>query len=757
MKNILRILTLAAVAGALALSLSSCGEKFINEVQHTKVDSAYLDTPDGLYSMSQSLYLQFRQMYYTESWPFTNAGTDEFMIGGDGASEAYNTYDSRYAASVVGSANTASSAFFWNLMYTWLNRANKIIDKADVLEGYAKKDEVLGTAFFVRGFDYLFLVNQHGDIPLVLHASTEPTREYGRDPRKDVYDQVFSDLENAYKMLPDKGDLDGKLDKSVAAHYLACAHLWRASECNDDWNSSFKTQDLADCIKYADIVIAAHPLVARYEDLYANYTKNGSATTEKNSEIVLKASHTVDTTERGNTYNGTMTLCWFVMPYQNAFSGFMDRDVAGGRSYQRLKNTPRYTYFIYDLENDSRFWKSFKTTWAINKIKSDHKKPFDYMLKDGTQIYVDEYFGKQATEATFSKYLGGMYIINRKEYGQKFLTEDIDISYSPKGHKLFKIVDYNTGKYIPDVKALLTYASESAAEPENTSMNPNKDGQFAMLSKYLDGDVDKYNLAQGFRDQVIARSAEDYFFKAEALIRQGKYDEGIAVLKPLRDRAQFRAGEERDNYMDGGMAFATSTYRSSISAYTNRSVFYGKNSYFYSVGGWDKDQAYRDEVNSKASVLPVVTSGNYPPEDEYVMDFLAETNPKYKSDAFTRAMCYLLNEKSREMYGEFKRYNDLVRTRTLEDRLRFNDQAWSENPTDILGHSGNQVTQSTKDDDGKPIDDGDIAKYSSPNGGHFRKEQHYLRPIPQDFLEKITKDGHPLTKDEINEMQNPGY
>ena len=162
-------------------------------------------------------------------------------------------------------------------------------------------------------------------------------------------------------------------------------------------------------------------------------------------------------------------------------------------------------------------------------------------------------------------------------------------------------------------------------------------------------------------------------------------------------------------------------------------------------------------MNAKASVLPVVTEGNYPKEDEYVMDFLAVTNPKYKSDAYTRAMCYLLNEKSREMYGEYKRYNDLVRTRTLEDRLRFNDQSWSQDLTDILGHSGNQVTQSTKDDDGKPIDDGDIAKYSSPNGGHFRKEQHYLRPIPQDFLEKITKDGHPLTKDEINEMQNPGY
>ena len=759
MKNIFRILTLAAVAGALTLSLSSCGDKFLTETQRTKIDSGFLETPEGLYSMSTSLYLQFREMFYGESWPFNMAGTDEFMIGGDGASEAYNTYDGRYASRTIGSANTRDTDYLWNMLYTWLNRANKIIDAADILEGYAKKNEILGTAYFVRGFDYLILVNQHGDVPLVIHAATGAEREYSRQPREEVYKQLIEDLENAYNLLPNKGDMDGKIDKSVAAHYLAQAHLWRASECNDDWNSSYKNQDLQDVIKYADIVIAAHPLVARYEDLFANYTKNGAAapSPDNNTEIVLKASHTVDTTERGSANVGTMTLCWFVMPYQNAFSKFMDRDVAGGRSYQRLKNTPKYTYFIYDLENDSRFWKSFKTTWAINKIASDHKKPFDYKLKDGTPVYLDEYFGPHNTaDVTFSKYLGGMYIINRKEYGQKFLTEDVDISYNPKETKFFKILDYSTGKYIGDVKALLTYASADAAEPENTSMNPNKDGQFTMLSKYLDGDVNAYNLANGFRDQVIARSAEDYFFKAEALIRQNKIDEGLAVLKPIRDRAQFRAGEERDKYMDGGQAFATSSYRSGITAYTNRSVFYPRSSYFYSVGGWDKDQAYRDEVNSKASVLPVVTSSNYPAEDEYVMNFLAETNPKYKSDAFTRALCYVLNEKSREMYGESKRYNDLVRTRTLEDRLRFNDQAWSENPTDILGHTGNKGTKSQKDDSGNPIDDGDIDRYSSPNGGHF-KSYHYLRPIPASFLETITKDGKLLTDDERHALQNPGY
>ena len=756
MKKISRILTIVA-AGALMLSLASCGDKFLNEVQRTKLDDTYLDQPEVLYSMSQSLYLQFRQMFYGETWAYLNAGTDEFMIGGDGASECYNTYDTRYGAKVEGSANTVGAHYLWEMLYLWLNRANKVIERADALEGYAKAGETLGTAYFVRGYDYMLLTNQYGDVPLTTTTVDVPNREFpARTPRKDVYDQIISDLENAYKLLPEKADRDGKIDKSTAAHFLAQAHLWRASECNADWNSSFKDKDLNEVIKYAKIVIDAHPLVAHYEDLYANFTKNGAGSTEINSEIVLKASYDVGTSERGSAYTGNMRLVWFVMPYQNAFSVFMSRDVAGGRSYQRLKNTPRYSYFIYDLENDSRFWKSFKTTWAINQLPTK-EADMTYKAKDGSTIYTPDYFGKHKTEATFSKYLGGMYIINREEYGQKFLTEDIDISYNAMPAKRFRIKDYNTGKYIPTVKALLTYGSESDAQPENTSMNPNKDGQFAMLSKYLDGDVDVYNSQYSYRDAVIARSAEDYFFWAEALIRQGKYDEGFAVLKPLRDRAQFRAGEERDKYMDGGQAFATSSYRSTLPDYVNRSVFYPKSSYFYSVGGWDKDQAYRNGVNAKASELQTVTEGNYPPEDEYVMDFLSVTNPKYKSDAYTRAMCYLLNEKSREMYGEFMRYNDLVRTRTLEDRLRFNDQAWTQNMTDILGHTGNKVTSRWKDDKGNPMTDGDIETYTSPNGGNFDKAKHYLRPIPLEHLERVNKEGHALTKEEINAMQNPGY
>ena len=120
MKNISRILTIVA-AGALLLSLASCGDKFLNEVQRTKIDSSYMDTPDGLYSMSQSLYIQFRQQYYAETWAFTNAGTDEFMKGGDDASEAFNTYDTRYGATITGSANTMGANYMSDEWYTWLS------------------------------------------------------------------------------------------------------------------------------------------------------------------------------------------------------------------------------------------------------------------------------------------------------------------------------------------------------------------------------------------------------------------------------------------------------------------------------------------------------------------------------------------------------------------------------------------------------------------------------------------------------------
>lgn len=716
-KTILSVLTLGGL-----LFCTGCTEDFLNEVKRDAASSDYLNEPEGLASMAQSLYLEFNYFFNNESsYAYTNYGTDEFMVAGDNSNGMWNDYDARLGSVVTPrvNGNTQAITTYWDTLYSWIARCNTILSKAAVLEGSPLKNETLGMAYFVRGFNYLFLVMQFGDVPLTTEAISTPQREFTRAKAEDVYKRIIEDLGQAYSMLdPDASKATkNHVTKWAAAHYLAQAHLWRASEINDSWNAPYKAQDLLDCIKYADEVIAAHPLVEEYNDLFNNFTAYDTSITETNTEIVLSSgSSDSDVSNRKANWGLALFTAWY--------QGFplMKRDIAGAREYQRMKTTPSYAYYLYDLKNDSRFWKSFKTTYAVNNA-GDGK-----ITVDGVEQEANKYFPSNNGE-----YLSTMYIINREDYGQKYYKSEVNVDKTVT-QPSYSRTDYRTGKKIPAINALIIY-EDGGSNIVGTSMTPDYNTLLAPLCKYLDGAVNTNNLGGGYRDGLLARSAEDYFFKAEALIRQGKYDEGIAVLKPLRDRAQYKAGEKRDAYVDGGNAYHYNTYKAGLKGFTANCAFYPMNSYYYSLGGWD-DESVREATNASASSLPAVSSASYPEEDRKIMAKLG-----YSSD-YDKAMCYLLNEKSREMYGEYKRWMDLARTKTLEKRLVFNDQAYSKNLTDITGHTSNV----------------NGVKYGeSLNGGSFNASKHYLRPIPQTFLDNITRNGSPLTADEKAAMQNPGY
>jgi hypothetical protein len=112
-----------------------------------------------------------------------------------------------------------------------------------------------------------------------------------------------------------------------------------------------------------------------------------------------------------------------------------------------------------------------------------------------------------------------------------------------------------------------------------------------------------------------------------------------------------------------------------------------------------------------ATNLTVTDIAHLPASDEAIIGKLG-----YTSD-YDRMMCFLLDERSRELAGEFHRWEDLSRTGTLVARTR------AFNP------------------DAAP----NIQKY------------HHLRPIPQSYLDAIQKDGKALSADEKQAQQNPGY
>jgi hypothetical protein len=228
--------------------------------------------------------------------------------------------------------------------------------------------------------------------------------------------------------------------------------------------------------------------------------------------------------------------------------------------------------------------------------------------------------------------------------------------------------------------------------------------RFPSLSKWLDGSRIAVAATAGRRDGIYARASETYLIKAEALIRQNRYDEAIAVMNIVRTRAQFKDGEDRSAYRDGGAAVLTNSNAPLNANGVLINSFCPSNSYYESL-----DIAV---TTTASDITTGITPASLPAVDEAIIATLG-----YTSD-YDRMMCFLLNERSRELYGELYRWEDLARTKTLINRA-------------------------------KTYNEGSVANL---------QEKHYLRPLPQTFLDAIYDEGgNALTPDEKAAMQNPGY
>ena len=533
-----------------------------------------------------------------------------------------------------------------------------------------------------------------GGVPLKLQPSSSLETYFTRATADECYKQIISDFEQAYNLLPTSSLQTGRLLKTAAAHFLAKSHLFRASEANDSWNSSYKASDLEAVIKYGKEVLAAHPLCANFLDLW-NYTKPNDVN-ESVSEVVLAAQFS-DNSDSWGRFGNQMHLC-YPSVYQN-LAGCV-RDISGGREFCYVSAT-EYAMEVFDRVNDSRFWKSFVTVYNSNKGSAAPK------WEESQSAYFPA--GAVAGEGRFKGGEPGIkYIVNAPE--DKRFT-DIDGKRSDIG-------------VLKDGKLMNTHTFIRYYADEDFNWNVNKaertgnyytlypHNRSVAISKWRDGSRNGYNSQFGCRDAITARSAEDVLMIAEAYIRQGEghYADAITYLNMLRDRAGYYEGEDRSKSPDGGQAYLNNPLGNGV-ANTDGVIYTDANTYYES----NNIAETTAETKSVMHLNSVDDIYNMPNEQRIYQALKCNSNAE-------KMMCFLLDERSRELIGEGHRYEDLVRTRTLDARWHaFNDGA------------------------GQGI-------------GNFDPSKHYLRPIPQSFLDGITNEsGAKLSDEEKAAMQNPGY
>jgi hypothetical protein len=657
------------IAAVALFTLASCKKDFLKETLTTARSTDFYKTDEGILQLAVGTYYQTFNVPENGEWYYcaANYGTDEFHVGGDPSNAPWNNYDQTFSSIVTTvNGNTAAANSQWDNLYTAIGDANLLIQNArnSTSTSAAIKSTSLGEGLFMRAYNYLRLVSQYGDVPLVTNPSTSVTLEFTRASAQDVFAQIIIDLDSAHNLLPNTGS-PYRITKDAAAHYLAKAYLSRSSEINSSWNSATITSDLTNAVTLCDEVIANHPLAPDFGDLW-NFTGINSAN-ESLPEVILSAQFTNDVNT--NLGNGNTQHLYFVSRYD--VQDQMARDLTGDRPYSRMAAT-YYDYHLYDMVNDSRFWKSFRTKSAIN--------------------------GKTPVAPNVKGDLGIMFVINQPGDTRFALSK---ISKGTSGSNL--VTDVNgTGRQIPT-----TYVAYPDGTTEDGALYTDLTtaGQsFPSLNKYIDGSRNSLNDVSGHRDFILARSAETYLIAAEAKIRlakagQGSYSDALPYINALRTRAQYQSGEDRAAYNDGGNTLQSS----SLQPAGVSNSFYPGNSYY---------ESNNIPVTTAASESLAITDINsLPAGDEYVINKLG------LSDQYDRMLCLVLDERSRELMGEYHRWEDLSRTETLVARAKaFNPEA-------------------------------------APNIQDF----HNLRPIPQTYLDGIQSGGKALTPDEKQAVQNPGY
>lgn len=231
--NKIRNFGLASLA---LLTLGSCSD-ILDEQPRTDFDPNFFTQQGGVEGGLTALYAHLRDTY-GQGYYYNNCetGTDEYTYG-QGADANFKDADLSGAGSLT--PESSRSDVLWNSSFTYINTASGVIENGTAA-GMA--ESLLSEARFFRAFDYFRLVQMFGGVPLDLGSgelkfNITPARVSKRNTVPEVYTKaIFPDLLIAIENLPESGRVTGGVTKTAARLVLAQAYLtygWWLENPND--------------------------------------------------------------------------------------------------------------------------------------------------------------------------------------------------------------------------------------------------------------------------------------------------------------------------------------------------------------------------------------------------------------------------------------------------------------------------------------------------------------------------------------------
>ena len=217
MKKIFAIISVMSL-----LVFSGCSKDFLDTDPTDRVSgTAIFSSPENAMTAVNGLIRLLYVGGWGSSWGAENGGLPAYILVQDikgedhpmdGSGSGWFYYDYAYDTFADWTGDAGHQYQMWNFFYTLISNANYILANEDMEGDENYKHYVLGQAYALRSFCYMWLVQtyqQNGAIngtslpgvPIYTEPTVAGSEGKGRGTVKDVYDQANSDIDAAISHL----------------------------------------------------------------------------------------------------------------------------------------------------------------------------------------------------------------------------------------------------------------------------------------------------------------------------------------------------------------------------------------------------------------------------------------------------------------------------------------------------------------------------------------------------------------------------